>query len=65
MDSLSIGPAGESDCGDILAVYAPYVENTSITFEMEVTRPETRPVAVKTNATCTNALLGLAKSATE
>lgn len=40
MDSPLIRPAGEDDCGDILAVYAPYVESTGITFEVDVPRPE-------------------------
>lgn len=40
MDSPLIRPAAESDCGDILAIYAPYVENTSVTFEVDVPRPE-------------------------
>jgi len=36
MDDLWIRMAGEDDSDDILAIYAPYVENTSITFEVEV-----------------------------
>ena len=40
MDRPLIRPAGENDCGDILAIYAPYVQNTSITFEVETPRPE-------------------------
>ena len=40
MDNPLIRLADENDCGDILAIYAPYIENTSVTFEVEVPRPE-------------------------
>lgn len=37
---IIIRPAEEADADAILAIYAPYVENTAITFEHEVPAPE-------------------------
>ncbi len=37
---MSVRLATEQDLGQILAIYAPYVENTTVSFEYEVPSPE-------------------------
>lgn len=40
MTKYAIRPAKDSDAEEILDIYAPYIENTAITFECEVPNPD-------------------------
>ena len=40
MEAVTIRPAAPEDAPALLAIYAPYVRETAVTFEYEVPTPE-------------------------